>query len=243
MRDKIYKEVTGIVAILLVALAVAPAAFADSSPSPRATSSAAKVSVALTKLKTQVAALRQQVKALEAQNGPRTPTGPAGGDLAGVFPNPLIGPNAVGAPEIQSNAVGADELQDNAVGTGEIVDGGVAVNDLGPNVIDGGKISDGTVGVADLAFDSVGSNELQPLTAHISTGVTITASGGPQDAQITCPESRMLIAGGYAWTKDEGNAIIASAPSETNPSTTWVVRGKVDAGSNTLFAWATCLLG
>ena len=261
MRENSTKHASFVVALLLLAVLVAPAAFANAAEAPRATSSAAKVSKVLQKLKTQLTVLRQQVSTLEGQNGAaRTPNGAAGGDLTGAYPNPLVGPNAIGALEIQSNAVGSDELQNNSVGGNELQDGGVAsvdllndsvlAEDIAPaavdfselrnNAVETVKIADSGVTAADLAIDSVGSAEFQSAVATVSAGKTVNA-GTPQNVSVTCPNSRTLIAGGYAWQEDEGNSIIASAPSEANPRTTWVVRGMVDAGSNNLFAWATCL--
>ena len=50
----------------------------------------------------------------------------------------------------------------------------------------------------------------------------------------------MLLAGGYEWKNAGASTIVYSAPG-VNPRRNWIVRGFVPSGSNTLYAWATCL--
>ncbi len=63
----------------------------------------------------------------------------AGGDLAGNYPDPSIGPNAVGSAEIADNAVTADDLVGNSVGDSEF-----ALNSLFDE--SGGSLNDATGG-------------------------------------------------------------------------------------------------
>ena len=97
------------------------------------------------------------------------------------------------------------------------------------------------MGSTELQPGSVGASELKGVIAVVGSGRTVTA-GSPGTAEVSCPASHpRLMAGGYAWQDAEPNSIIYSAPNEGVPHNIWLVRGMVDAGSNNLFAWATCL--
>jgi hypothetical protein len=233
------KTLHALVAGALLALIVVPIAFAGADGGfPGKTTSSVKKQVK--DLRRRIAGLQQQVEDLAKQPGLKGPagpqgppgpsTGPAGGGLTGTFPNPLIAANAIGGAQIKDDAISDAEIQASAVGNPE----------LGNDAVTSAKIQDFGVGADDLAGNSVGGGQLKAVTAVVGQGSPVSA-GTPGDAHVDCPSQGVLLAGGYAWQDDEANSIIASAPSETNPRRRWVVRGMVATGSNTLYAWASCV--
>jgi hypothetical protein len=62
-------------------------------------------------------------------------TGPAGGDLTGTFPDPLIAPGKVTTTKLADGAVTNPKLGDNSVTTQKILNGTILLEDLAPGVI------------------------------------------------------------------------------------------------------------
>ncbi len=88
------------------------------------------------------------------------PIGPAGGDLSGTFPNPLIGEGKVTTVKILDGTITADDLANNAVISARIADNTIQASDLADLAVTGPKITDQAVTSAKIANLAVATDKL-----------------------------------------------------------------------------------
>ena len=142
-----------------------------------------------------------------------------------------VADGSLGGVDLANDSINSAKLQDNSVNASKIVDGSVNYDDLTQNSISDYHLQD----------TSVGGAALGNVKTVVGQGAGISA-GNTGVAKVECPAPMVLLTGGFAWQDEEQNSIIYSAPSEGDPRRVWTVKGLVPSGSNTLYAWATCLM-
>ena len=157
--------------------------------------------------------------------GSGTPSGPAGGDLSGTYPNPVVGSSAISTVKLADNAVNTSKLANNAVTSEKLSDGAVASAKIANNAVTIAKLPTGATATTFLRGDGTWASPTSP-------GLTLPYSGSHSSAPGGVFDIIQTGTGGPAITGIYGNIALGSGtPASGVFGTSDVANGVVGSSS------------